>query len=454
MDQVRAQGLLKELTRPGVKIDGWVVLDLLGHGKSAAVFRASKNDSVAALKVMDAEVVERFGKPSQKKRIELQRALIGSTHPNLVRILDAGECEATGYLYVAMEYLSYQPLSARIEEFPPSHIPALISQIASAARYLEGLGLAHRDIKPENIAVSDDLRHAVLLDLGVLKPTIDCSDNGTGGEFVGTLRYSAPEFALGNYQDDQEAYRAITFYQLGAVLHDLIMRRPLFKEHETPFPRLCEAIRCVQPVIQSRDIAPEIQSLARHCLSKSAAARLKLVTWERFESLGCSEDASEVKEQLRRKLLEREFEVGGLHQESARVNIGEVADMVRGVVRNTCVSSPLIPPVVVTSGTSFAETFFVEVAMGPSAERGLAGELVIRLNGQFSVDEQVLTISGYALLRPTGAVSPSDGVESFKSVTTVNSEEIRAPLDGFVHRALLSALQVAEPVVQVTWLKT
>jgi serine/threonine protein kinase len=67
-----------------------------------------------------------------------------------------------------MERIPYGNLHEKLAEIPLISVPKIISQIASAARFLENRGLAHRDIKPENIALSDDFTRAILLDPGVL----------------------------------------------------------------------------------------------------------------------------------------------------------------------------------------------------------------------------------------------------------------------------------------------
>jgi eukaryotic-like serine/threonine-protein kinase len=123
----------------------------------------------------------------------------------LVQIFAGGECAESGYLYVAMEFIDAPYLGSALTLVPREKIASLLHQIASAARFLEEKHLAHRDIKPDNIAVFPDFSQAVLLDLGVLRPFGDpglTDDNAR--IFVGTARYSSPEFLLRNEQDTPE----------------------------------------------------------------------------------------------------------------------------------------------------------------------------------------------------------------------------------------------------------
>lgn len=248
-------------------IGGWHVSGFYGNGKSAVVLPAVRGIEEGAIKVFHPELIERYGKDAQLQRIRRESSLVGASHPHLVRILDGGECAVTGHLYVVMERIPQRNLHQALADIPMDAVPKLMAQVASAARFLEDRGLAHRDIKPENIAVSDDFSHATLLDLGVLRP-IGFSDltDVSQRSFIGTLRYSSPEFLLRQEEDTIEGWRAVTFYQLGAVLHDLLMKRPLFHEYGEPFAGLVEAVKSVNPVVQADDA--RCVNLARRCLIK------------------------------------------------------------------------------------------------------------------------------------------------------------------------------------------
>lgn len=206
MDPVRAKRMSQELRNQHV--GGWLIRRCLGAGKSAVVFEGEKDGQQAALKVFDPELVARFGKATQLGRIERERSLIGEHHPHLVQIFDGGECAESGYLYVAMEFIDAPNLENSLTLVPREKIGFLLHQIASAARFLEEKHLAHRDIKPENIAVSPDFSRAALLDLGVLRPFGDPSlTDDEARVFVGTLRYSSPEFLLRTENDRLEGWR-------------------------------------------------------------------------------------------------------------------------------------------------------------------------------------------------------------------------------------------------------
>jgi serine/threonine protein kinase len=168
---------------------------------------------------------------------------------------------------------------------PSSVIRPIISQIASAAKFLEESSFAHRDIKPENIGIAPDMKSAKLFDFGVIRPfdLSNVTDEGDQQYFVGTLQYSPPEL-LFREMDEQsiEAWRAITFYQLGAVLHDLLMLKPLFEKFINPFSRLVRAVEREIPLINNPKADPYLRLLAQNCLAKSPNMRLDTVKWENF----------------------------------------------------------------------------------------------------------------------------------------------------------------------------
>jgi eukaryotic-like serine/threonine-protein kinase len=282
MDKVKAQ-LLEEILA-GKTIQAWTIRSLISNGKSAAVFLADGPEGEVAVKIFDTELINRYGDGTQIARIEREQQLVGKSHPNLVEILGGGFDNITNNYFIVMKYLKGPNLKECLQDIPAEQIPALIQQIASAARFLEEHGYVHRDIKPENIAIVDNYQKAVLLDLGVLRPLSgsDLTDDEGIQAFIGTLQYSSPEFLLRQEEQTTDGYRSLTFYQLGAVLHDLIMRKPLFADLAEPYARSVNAVQQETPEIQNTGIPYYLVELARFCLLKQPQMRLRLVTWDSF----------------------------------------------------------------------------------------------------------------------------------------------------------------------------
>jgi eukaryotic-like serine/threonine-protein kinase len=280
MDDRRAEEMSAALV--GKSIGGWVVQKYINHGKSAVIFFAKRGDQEAALKIFDREIVQRYGRDAQLNRIKRELSLVGKSHPNLVAIYGGGEDGE--YLFVAMEYFPGRNLAEALLDIPASEVRSLISQISSAAKFLEDSSFAHRDIKPENIGLSPDMKSAKLLDLGVIRPfdLSNVTDEGDQRLFLGTLQYSPPELLFREEEQSVEGWRAITFYQLGGVLHDLLMRKPLFEDFKNPYARLVRAVERESPRIDSSEADADLRLLAQNCLAKVASHRLDTVKWEDF----------------------------------------------------------------------------------------------------------------------------------------------------------------------------
>lgn len=297
----------------GKSLNGWTVGDYINCGKSALVFKARKNDTEAAIKIFDPEIVERFGRADEEQRIQRELTVVGSHHPNLISIYDGGHSTDPDLYFVVMELIDSPNLGSVLKAVPSGQIRLLISQIAAAARFLEDKGIVHRDIKPDNICVSADFQQATLLDLGVIRPSGAVSDPPlTDREeqlFIGTLQYASPEFLIRTEEHTLEGSRALTFYQLGAVLYDILEKKRIFSESASPFARLVQAILHDNPKIDSNGKAPDLVNLANNCLVKNPRVRLSIVAWDDFDQNTRTIDGvTQAKENIRKRSVRALFE--------------------------------------------------------------------------------------------------------------------------------------------------
>jgi eukaryotic-like serine/threonine-protein kinase len=277
----------------GIEVQGWLLTSVIGRGSDGIVYAGHKNGLDAAIKLFYPEPLAK-NITSARERLELQLALIGEKHhPNLVRIYGGGEDTELGTLFLVMELVRGVSLDKLIGQIPPEAIIPLAGQLVAVARFLETKELVHRDIKPANIVISDDFQLLTLLDLGIVHqlPADDDCGRLSGTEFVATLRYSPPEFVWREEQEDVDgAWQAVTFYQIGATLHDMIMKKPLFAGHDTPRAHLYDSVRDRTPQVESSEVAGWLIQTVQACLVKDWRQRLQLVSWDAF-----SEPASESK---------------------------------------------------------------------------------------------------------------------------------------------------------------
>ena len=281
MDKIKAKQQFEQLK--GIEIEGITIEAPINNGKSAAVYRGKKGNAAYAIKIFDSELVERFGVEIQQQRIEHELSLKGHKINNLIEILGGGHTMIKNeqYFYLIMKYIKGINLKEYIENstITVDFIVKVINTLLDVSEKLLQLEhpLAHRDIKPENIMVttSGDI---IIMDLGVLKiigvPSItDINEK----QFLGTLRYAPPEFLTRQEEDSKDGWRAINIYQIGAVLHDLIMKKELFEGIE-PYTNLVVGIKEDMPLIISKNFHPDMVQLARNMLQKDWHKRLKLAS--------------------------------------------------------------------------------------------------------------------------------------------------------------------------------
>lgn len=331
-------------------ISGWIIGDYIGSGKTAFVCEARNNKKKSAIKIFETDFLGEKEIEELKIRLERQLTLISKKHPNLIEIYGGGYSEDIKCYYLVMEYINAAPLSRLIKEIPRDKICTLVTQIASAAEFIESLDLAHRDIKPDNIVVNNDFSKAVLLDFGVIKPLgkDELTDSTNTHRFVGTLRYSSPEFLFRLEENSRNGWRAVTFYQIGAVLHDMIMRVPIFEGQTEPFAKLVHAIEYETPALFCEDVDPNLIHLARLCLLKPPNLRLRMINWDDFKF---PRKSTNYLQQVKARIIHRNEttiqSIKGEQEEDITRLIDQYLYDIRSIldsaIRETCIGNGLFP---------------------------------------------------------------------------------------------------------------
>ncbi|MBN3793596.1 serine/threonine-protein kinase [Burkholderia sp. Ac-20392] len=296
----------------GTEVQGWMLTRRIGRGADGIVYAGTKGDREAAIKIFFPDSLVANGIAAARERLELQIGLIGEKrHPNLVQVHDGGEEPDLETLFLVMELVDGTSLDKLLGKIPAEAIPKLAGQLASAAEYLESVGLVHRDIKPANIMISDDFQTLTLLDLGIVHQLPADDDQGrlSGLEFVATLRYSPPEFVWRTEETSEDgAWRAVTFYQIGATLHDMITGSILFSGYDTPRACLYDSVRDRTPVIKSNVVDASLIQVTQACLLKDWRQRLQFVSWGSFYGSVSAADPQQQEKRIRLRQLMQEEE--------------------------------------------------------------------------------------------------------------------------------------------------
>jgi eukaryotic-like serine/threonine-protein kinase len=234
---------------PQVIAGRYKILDLLGQGGMATVYRASQQEPVkrvVAVKViktgMDSKaVLARFDAERQ--------ALALMDHPNIAKVLDGGLHD--GRPYFVMELVKGVPITTYCDQhkLTPKERLELFLPVCHAIQHAHHKGIIHRDIKPSNVLVAryDDKPVPKVIDFGIAKATGGALtehsiDTGLGG-IVGTPQYMSPEQAtLNNLDIDTRS----DVYALGILLYELLTGSPPFAKKELEEKGLLEILRLVR----------------------------------------------------------------------------------------------------------------------------------------------------------------------------------------------------------------
>ncbi len=299
--------------RPARRIGPYEILETVGRGGSAVVYRARDTrareamaiggigavapDNDVALKLIagafagSTEFRARF-----RQEVDLIRRL---RHPHILSVYDSGESDgsddvplgpdgsipgerapidaslAGGYSYLVTEYCSGGSLDVAMRA--PRKLrnrcrlaAAIATQIGSALDEAHASSVLHRDIKPSNILLASGGRY-VLGDFGLAR----VFDTGTSlhltvtGYVTGTPSYMAPEQASGGSADGRT-----DLYGLGVVLFEIIVGAVPFRGEQAmaimhaqvhqPVPRA----DAVDPAVPER-----VADVLYRALAKSREAR-------------------------------------------------------------------------------------------------------------------------------------------------------------------------------------
>ena len=264
------------------KGEGWAPLGQLGHGGTAPVFELQSPSGLRALKIYDEKFSSGRMGEIEHSRIQKQLELKDHDCPSLVHVYDGGITEDR--LYLLMSRAPGTELEERLPDIPRAQIRTILHDIAQACLFLDTRGLCHRDIKTANVFVSDDFSHATLLDISVIRAIHDPvgvgSDHNGQLPVLATARYSPPEYLFRLVEPGPELWHALNVYQLGAVLHDLIVRTPLFQEEYEQSKanryRFAWVVATQAPRIEAFNVDHDLLFLARRALDKDWRRRSAL----------------------------------------------------------------------------------------------------------------------------------------------------------------------------------
>ena len=250
----------------GAKLGRYRLLDRLGRGGMARVYRALpadelEADKAVAVKILQAEMAE---DPEMRKRFGREvRMCQQLDHPGIVRIHDWGE--DGDLVYLVMELVEGGTLRERIEQggLEPAEV---LGQMFQAVAYAHSRGVVHRDLKPENVMLTARGR-VKLMDFGLGKEH-NSTNLTQSGAILGTPAYMAPEQIQGvGFEQGTDQYA------LGVIAFELLTGRQPFQADD-PVQLLFKHVAEEPP---PAGISPAVDAVLARMLAKSPAHRYPTV---------------------------------------------------------------------------------------------------------------------------------------------------------------------------------
>ncbi len=266
-----------------VVADRYHVIKKLGEGGMGQVYLAEhvKMGRRSAIKVMspamvhDPDAVARFNREAANaSRI---------THPNVCAVYDFGETP-DGLIYLAMEFVEGEPLTALIERegaLPLARATAIFKQTADALQAAHDLGIVHRDLKPDNIMVARNRDGADLVkvvDFGIAK-AVGGDEAGQKvtktGLVVGTPEFMSPEQLSGDKVDGRS-----DLYSLALVYFRMLTGELPFQAdsvQETMIKRLTDDPAKLAAIRPDLTFPDGLQQIFDAALARTPAQRYQTV---------------------------------------------------------------------------------------------------------------------------------------------------------------------------------
>ncbi|XP_073428158.1 serine/threonine-protein kinase PLK4 isoform X2 [Dendrobates tinctorius] len=206
----------------GGRIEDFKVLNLLGKGSFACVYRAqSINTGIeVAIKMIDKKAMQRVGMVQRvRNEVEIHCQL---KHPSILELYNY--FEDSNYVYLILEMCHNgemnRYLKNRKKPFAEKEARHFMEQIVKGMLYLHSHGILHRDLTLSNLLLSSDM-NIKIADFGLAAQLK--LPNEKHFTMCGTPNYIAPEIATRSAHGLES-----DVWSLGCMLYTFLVGRPPF----------------------------------------------------------------------------------------------------------------------------------------------------------------------------------------------------------------------------------
>ncbi len=235
----REEEVEEEKEEEGIKFGDYYLVEKIGHGGMAELFKAKKKGEKGFQKILAIKrILPHLSDNKELVTMFIDEAKLAAqlSHQNIATIFDFGKIDNS--YYIAMEYVDgfdLKKILSKAKELKvkiPHKLAAYIAeQICSALDYAhhkkdykgKDLKIVHRDVSPQNILISKE-GEVKLVDFGISKAESKIHHT-VKGALKGKLLYMSPEQAWGKEVDSRS-----DVYSMGIVLCEMVSGKVLFED--------------------------------------------------------------------------------------------------------------------------------------------------------------------------------------------------------------------------------
>ncbi|XP_068136107.1 serine/threonine-protein kinase PLK4 isoform X2 [Hyperolius riggenbachi] len=251
----------------GGRIEDFKVLNLLGKGSFACVYRAQSIHTgiEVAIKMIDKKAMQRVGMVQRvRNEVEIHCQL---KHPSILELYNY--FEDSNYVYLILEMCHNGELNRflknRKKPFTEKEARHFMEQIVKGMLYLHSHGILHRDLTLSNLLLSSDM-NIKIADFGLAAQLK--LPNEKHFTMCGTPNYIAPEIATRSAHGLES-----DVWSLGCMLYTFLVGRPPFDTDNVK--NTLNKIVLADYELPSF-LSREVKDLIVHLLRKNPADRLSL----------------------------------------------------------------------------------------------------------------------------------------------------------------------------------
>jgi serine/threonine protein kinase len=304
----------EDILKPGTDLFGYRVLEFVGEGAWSYVYKAQHPTLPMFIAVKQLKPEWTDDKDALQRFLREADIVASLRHPNVVRIYNRENDQATGMHYIFTEFADKGTLAARLEQspegLPVDEVLHVAMDICSGLEAVHRKGVVHRDIKPKNVLLCDvgeDRDIAKLSDFGIARaPTVAGGTVLPTTGVIGSLSYMSPE----QLDEEIEVDHRSDLYSLGVSLYELLTGQVPFtgEVHDVFWAHMCLSPK--PPRELRPDIPEPLQQIVLQALAKDREERYQSAA-DILEALRAIVDNS-VRSDRRRK-FQSFLEKGSIH---------------------------------------------------------------------------------------------------------------------------------------------